>query len=95
MVGSIPRPCSLIKSKSTVAVPVLAGQDPPVMVQPLPSSLSGHSSLLLRNNDPCKTNTCRNSAAPTIGANTKIDSNTTTTLKTTMTNNENTVYLDG
>ncbi|KAI9615779.1 hypothetical protein KEM48_005476 [Puccinia striiformis f. sp. tritici PST-130] len=40
MVGSIPRPCSLIKSKSTVAVPVLAGQDPPVMVQRSPSSLS-------------------------------------------------------
>ncbi|POW11143.1 hypothetical protein PSHT_08501 [Puccinia striiformis] len=90
MVGSIPRPCSLIKSKSTVAVPVLAGQDPPVMVQRSPSSLSGHSSLLVRNNDPRKNNTRRNSAAPTIGANTKIDSNTTTS-KTMTPNDKSTV----
>ncbi|POW05637.1 hypothetical protein PSTT_09574 [Puccinia striiformis] len=90
MVGSIPRPCSLIKSKSTVAVPVLAGQDPPVMVQRSPSSLSGHSSLLVRNNDPRKNNTRRNSAAPTIGANTKIDSDTTTS-KTMTPNDKSTV----
>ncbi|KAI9608095.1 hypothetical protein H4Q26_005550 [Puccinia striiformis f. sp. tritici PST-130] len=90
MVGSIPRPCSLIKSKSTVAVPVLAGQDPPVMVQRSPSSLSGHSSLLVCNNDPRKNNTRRNSAAPTIGANTKIDSNTTTS-KTMTPNHKSTV----
>ncbi|POV99623.1 hypothetical protein PSHT_13472 [Puccinia striiformis] len=90
MVGSIPRPCSLIKSKSTVAVPVLAGQDPPVMVQRSPSSLSGHSSLLVRNNDPRKNNTRRNSAAPTIGANTKIDSDTTTS-KTMTPNHKSTV----
>lgn len=36
----VPRPSSLIKSKSTIAVPVLAGQEPPVMVQ-RPPSLAG------------------------------------------------------
>ncbi|EFP87598.2 uncharacterized protein PGTG_13969 [Puccinia graminis f. sp. tritici CRL 75-36-700-3] len=63
-IGVIARPCSLIKSKSSVAVPVLAGQDPPVMVQRSPSSLSGNSSL--RHRPPTR----RNSAAPTAGPST-------------------------
>ncbi|WAR62856.1 hypothetical protein PtB15_15B444 [Puccinia triticina] len=72
IVGPIARPCSLIKSKSSVAVPVLAGQDPPVMIERSPSSISGHSSL--RHRPPTR----RNSAAPTAGP-------TTTTTTTTAT----------
>ncbi|KAI8445853.1 hypothetical protein BY996DRAFT_8465475 [Phakopsora pachyrhizi] len=42
---AIPRPSSLIKSKSSIAVPVLAGHRPPEMVERSPSINSGGSSL--------------------------------------------------
>ncbi|MBW0493615.1 hypothetical protein O181_033330, partial [Austropuccinia psidii MF-1] len=47
-IGPIPRPCSLVKSKSSVAVPVLANQVSMEMVERSPSAHSGTSSSLQR-----------------------------------------------